>query len=261
MLLTSTSLLWTLGYVIGFVVAYNIYWQLTVGAKRRAFIKANGCEPLPRYPTKDPFFGLDEFRVMVRALKERRALEVMSSRFDKIGANTFVRPTLNQTIIMTCEPDNLKTIQALKFKDWQLPERRKTAFGPLIGPGIFTSNGQEWQHSRELLRPNFVRSQVGDVETFETHVSHLIDAIPRTGDMVDLQPLFFRLTMDSATEFLIGESTNSLAPGLSTISASRFATAFNQAQEVIGKFGRYGILRHFVSKGDFYKNARYVHGM
>ncbi len=76
-----------------------------------------------------------------------------------------------------------------------------------------------------MIRPNFTRAQVADLETFETHVGHLIDAIPRDGTTVDLQELFFSLTMDSATEFLFGKSTNTLVPGLETHSASEFEKA------------------------------------
>jgi hypothetical protein len=76
-----------------------------------------------------------------------------------------------------------------------------------------------------MIRPNFIRSQVADLDTFETHISHLIDAIPRDGSTVDLQELFFSLTMDSATEFLFGKSTNTLTPDLGTNAASEFAKA------------------------------------
>lgn len=84
-----------------------------------------------------------------------------------------------------------------------------------------------------MLRPNFHRTQVGDLSTFENHVLHLIDAIPRDGSTIDIQDLFFRLTMDSATEFLFGESTNCLAPGITTVSNAKFAEAFNRSQENI----------------------------
>ena len=82
-----------------------------------------------------------------------------------------------------------------------------------------------------MLRPNFVRSQVGDLAIFQQHVDYLIQAIPRDGSTVDLSELFFKLTIDSASEFLFGESTNTLAPGASTETATNFATAFNRAQE------------------------------
>lgn len=38
----------------------------------------------------------------------------------------------------------------------------------------------------------------------------MITKIPRDGSIVDLQPLFFQLTLDNATEFLFGESINAL---------------------------------------------------
>jgi len=236
-----------------------LFWQLTVGARRRAMIKEHGCLPPTRVPTKDPILGLDLFKATAQSFKEKRALQTIAKRFDDMGVNTITVPSLGRHPIQTIEPEILKTVQSLKFKDWSLGKRRRINFSPLIGHGIFTSDGEEWQHSREMLRPNFVRNQIGDVATFETHVSHLIDAIPRDGTTVDLQDLFFRLTIDSATEFLIGESTNCLQPGLSTVSASKFAKCFNHAQEIAAKWNRFGKFSFLVKKGDFYEEAAFVH--
>lgn len=196
-------------------------------------IREHGCLPVKKYPTKDTFFGIDMFRETLRRLKERKILEDHVTRFERMGNNTrtITFPSLGRQIIFTIEPENLKTIQALDFKKWSLGRRRKIAFTPFLGVGIFTSDGADWQHSREMLRPNFVRSQVADLDTFETHIQHLIEAIPRDGSTVDLQDLFFRLTIDSATEFLFGESTLCLAPGTNTVSNARFAAAFNRGQE------------------------------
>lgn len=47
-----------------------------------------------------------------------------------------------------------------------------------------------------MLRPNFVRSQVGDLATFERHVSHLIQSIPKDNSTVDLSDKFFRRKYD-----------------------------------------------------------------
>jgi cytochrome P450 len=80
-----------------------------------------------------------------------------------------------------------------------------------------------------MIRPNFTRSQVADLDTLERHTQNFISAIPRDGSTVDLSPLFFSLTMDSATEFLFGRSTNSLAVGLDTQSASKVVKAFVSA--------------------------------
>jgi cytochrome P450 len=88
-----------------------------------------------------------------------------------------------------------------------------------------------------MLRPNFVRSQVGDVVTFERHVSHLISKIPKDGSTINLANFFFCLTMDSATEFLFGESTDSLTKD----SEEGFASAFNRSQDNIAMRARFGV--------------------
>ena len=62
-----------------------------------------------------------------------------------------------------------------------------------------------------MLRPQFTRQQVADLELEEKHVQYLLLTIQpdhSTGwaGPLDLSVLFFRLTMDSATEFLFGQS-------------------------------------------------------
>lgn len=174
---------------------YYAYWQLTTGSRRRAMIREYGCLPVKKYPSKDPFFGIDMFRATLKRFKERKILEGFVARFEFMNARTFTFKSLGKQITTTIEPENIKTMQALDFKKWALPTGRIRFFTPLLGVGIFTSNGASWQHSREMLRPNFVRAQVGDLDMLNVHVSHLIDAIPRDGSMIDLQSLFFRLTL------------------------------------------------------------------
>ena len=69
------------------------------------------------------------------------------------------------------------------------------------------------EHSRAMMRPQFTRGQISDLELEEVHVQNLFDRIPSGSgqwtDEVDLRPLFFNLTLDSATEFLFGESVKS----------------------------------------------------
>ncbi len=108
---------------------------------------------------------------------------------------------------------------------------------PLVKEAMLTWPIYRWQHSREMLRPNFVRTQIGDVEMFEKHVEHLIQAIPRDGSTVHLQDLFFRFSLDVATDLLFGESTNTLAPGFADAEVTGFVDAYGyclQALEGVG---------------------------
>lgn len=154
--------------------------------------------------------GLDFIRNNIKAFKSHRFLELMSSRVTDAGPTWQVRVFLTRKSVFTADPENVKTILSLNFKDFKLSGRRPL-MGPLLGRGIFTSDGNEWAHSRALLRPNFAKEQVADLALIELHIDHLFKLLPMDGTDIDLQPLFHRFTLDSATDFLFGRSTNTLA--------------------------------------------------
>lgn len=115
--------------------------------------------------------------------------------------------------------------------------RRAITF-PMFGDGIFTQEGVAWKHSREILRPQFLHKQYEDLEVFNEAVNDLLDAISdaltKEGGIVDLQPFFFRLTLDTTTSFLFGESIRSLKEP-EVAGEQTFADAFNVAQEYVAK--------------------------
>jgi cytochrome P450 len=129
---------------------------------------------------------------MLRAAREKRFQEMMQGRYLQTG-NTFQSTILGRSYIFTIDPRNVQTVLALKFKDFDLGDNRNYAFRPLLGQGIFCSDGPIWEHSRALVRPNFTRNQVADINVYDVHVSNLLRLIPRTGSTVDLQDLFFRM--------------------------------------------------------------------
>lgn len=137
--------------------------------------------------------------------------------------------------------------------------RRQITF-PMFGDGIFTQEGEAWKRSRDLLRPQFAHKQYDDLEVFREAVDNLISII--TADavdgVIDLQPLFFRLTLDTTTAFLFGNSVDSLKAPDST-GEETFAGAFNTAQEYVVK--RYRLLDlYWLIGGTKFANAcRAIH--
>lgn len=233
-------------YLVGaLAVSYVLYLAIqttTTSIRRRKFIAEHGCQPpASRYPLKDPIFGLDALKELFAASKEHRLLELGFNRFQKLGP-TWTSRHITTPTVHTIEPENVKTVLSLKFKDFVL-DREKT-LGPAFGRGIFVTDGEMWSHSRHMLRPNFAKEQVADIETFERHVQTMFKLIPRDGSVVDLQELFFRLTIDSATEFLFGQSVDSLKAklnaGTSDQTESKFAEAFNYVQEDVATRFRKG---------------------
>lgn len=240
---------------------YYIHWELTIGASRRDMIKKHGCKPIKHSPELNSFpnniIGIKSLKDGLKAVKEHRLLPYSRDCFLRNG-NTRHTKILFTDFILTLEPENLKTIMALDFKKWSLGNRRKEAFVPLLGHGIFTTDGEAWHNSRELLRPNFTRSQVGDLATFEIHINQLIKTIPQDGSTVNLQDLFFMLTMDSATEFLFGESTNCLAPEADDDN-HKFAEAFNGSQEAVAERSRTGKLEQWLRVSKVKHDIKYCH--
>jgi cytochrome P450 len=218
--------------------------RISLYLRRRKVKQEYGCKPAAKFPVKDFVFGTDQFRNRMKAVKEHRLLEFANGNFRRVG-NTWTSRFMGQEAVMTIEPQNVKTVLSLKFEDYGLGLREET-LGRLLGKGIFTTDGEPWAHSRAMIRPNFTRSQVADLGAFERHIQTLFKILPTDGSTVDLQELFFKFTIDSATEFLFGQSTGSLnatLKGITTTSANDFAKAFNEAQHSVAQRSRLGPLK------------------
>lgn len=102
----------------------------------------------------------------------------------------------------------------------------------MFGDGIFTQEGSAWKHSRDMIRPQLTHKQYDDLEVFREPTEDLIRNIEESKGVLDLQALFFRMTLDVTTAFLFGESVGSLkAPD--TTGEHTFADAFNTAQSYV----------------------------
>ena len=83
-----------------------------------------------------------------------------------------------------------------------------------------------WKHLRELLRPNFARTQIDNPATLEPQMSTLFEAVPRDGSTFDLQELFFCFTTDTAIDFLFG---------LDMVMTRAYVTVFTKALDHINR--------------------------
>lgn len=130
---------------------------------------------------------------------------------------------------MTIEPENIKTVLSLSLKDYTLRHRLEL-FMPLLGRGIFNTDGQHWASSRALIRPSFAREQIANLSLLEKLMQDIFMLLPRDGTTVDLQELFFRYTIDSATDLLFGQSVGALKKSQSGLA---FADALQYALKAI----------------------------
>lgn len=238
--------------LIGIIVLVTTLNRLQRWRRNRAFSAAHGCQPPAR---------LSRFRNLIqqiKAIKSHTWLDMWCRRYSTVAA-TFESATVSiDPIIFTNEPENIKAMLSTDFESFDLGDRRRRLVGPLLGPGIFSNDGPAWRHSRvsgealtetgkrpgsvkadglqAMLRPHFTKMQISDLSTFESHLQHLLTALPPVDQYsglveVDLQPLFFRMTLDSASEVLLGPdmsfNSQSDPPGSTS---QRFLEAFDYAQ-------------------------------
>jgi len=92
--------------------------------------------------------------------------------------------------------------------------------------GIFTTDGDLWHNSRALLRPQFIKDRVSDLHKFEARTQDLLPLLAG-GQTVQIDDLFYRFSLDAATDFLFGKSVDSLING-----QIEFAESFREVGRV-----------------------------
>lgn len=257
--------------ILGFIatsVAYSILSSIYRSIQNRRKAAAQGCRPPKKAPGGFLDLGYGNYKTIVEYSSQHRTLDLIY-KWNRENGNTYQQVVLGSRGIVTTEPENIKAMLATQFNDFGLGLRRKT-FGPFLGDGIFTLDGAGWSHSRAMLRPQFSRDQVADVGMLGSHVDQLIALMPADGTPFDIQEYFFKMTLDTATEFLFGESTNCLlenqqrntsaAGPLSTIGGEAgFANAFNKSQDYVVKRVRAQDFYWLVTSTEGRRDCKTVH--
>lgn len=128
---------------------------------------------------------------------------------------------------------------------------------PLLGDGIFTQEGAEWKHSRESLPAPLPHKCYEDIELFKHSVND-VDILSGRSEVVDLQPLFFRLTLDTSPGHLFGESVKSFkAPECAN--EQPFSDAFITAQAFVTKHFRLPDPYWMIGDFKFQRSCENVH--
>lgn len=253
-LLTPLRALLLGGFIL--ISVYVLSSRLSAARARNLLIRQHGCGAIPTRRFKDPFFALDGILEAVGHVKSHTFLDFNRQQYQEHG-KTFASRIGPQKTIGTVEPENFKAILSTNFKDYEVGSPRRNAFGPALGNSILLVDGAAWEHSRALLRPSFNRNQISDLQVIEAHVQALVNAIPKDGTTVDLQALFHLFTADVTTDFLFGESIQSLSKPHAF--GGDLAEAFKDAQIGAEKRFRFGTLANLVPNAPFYAAIKKIH--
>jgi hypothetical protein len=131
---------------VGILVLYIVVTKIIAYVEAVRFAKANGCEPLRKFPQSERILGWEIYQQSKKLRASHEFLETGRQRYLTYG-HTYEITVMGRTFITTDEPENVKCILATNFKDYGIGQRLE-AFGPQFGSGIFTTDGAHWEHSR-----------------------------------------------------------------------------------------------------------------
>lgn len=187
----------------------------------------------PKIPSYLPL-GMDIVFGAVKATMSHKNMEkwdefFTSSKTDAANGNgmyTSELTVMGRRTVFTADPENIKAILATQFNDFGKGEIFHEEWKDFLGDSIFTTDGQMWHTSRQLLRPQFIKDRISDLDCFEGHLQTLFKAMANggalrgedqkvdmdavNGRVIDISELFFRYTLDVATDFLLGQDVKSL---------------------------------------------------
>lgn len=186
-----------------------------------------GCGPVPIEPTRWPL-GIDLVKLGLQADREQRTPDFVAARFEAMGRYTWGISVLGTSNLITADPWNVQALLATQFDDFIMGSARRTNLKTALGRSIFAVDGKAWHGAREMLRPIFSRENVSRLDLLEEHLQMMLRVIETRVDgkfqepsiddegrmwspPVSLATLLPCLTMDSATELFLGQSTHSLA--------------------------------------------------
>jgi cytochrome P450 len=206
--------------------------------QRNTSERGNGCGPVTKHRSKEPFSGVD---FHMRMYADMPSLYQHHQRYGKtFQLQTFIA----QPAIMTLATANIRAVNTAK--EFGVEPMRLPSMEYFCGRGFLTTDGDLWQHSRKLLKPGFAKHNLVNLDFLSQQVDDLLATLPVQGKTVDLQPMFYTLVihtrsstgiaalilfvqfLNTSVHFLLGINPNEDYKGAPHTSAE-FIEAFHDA--------------------------------
>lgn len=130
-------------------------------------------------------------------------------------------------------PDNVQHVLQTRFDNYPKGPTFHARLSDLLGDGIFTADGETWRTQRKLASHMFsLASFRGSImEAFNKHgvvLKRILTRAAASGEVIDVQSLFHRFTLDSIGLIAFGVEIGCLEDP-----SHPFARAFDRAQALV----------------------------
>ncbi|KAL5727886.1 hypothetical protein ACHQM5_001030 [Ranunculus cassubicifolius] len=142
----------------------------------------------------------------------------------------FITPTHSE--IYTNDPLHVEYILKTNFSNYPKGPYHYGILNDLLGDGIFVVDGEKWRHQRKLASYEFSTKNLRDFSsiTFRANAVKLVAKVSEAaslGEIIDLQELFMKSTLDSIFKVGFGIELNCLS-GTNEL-GNKFTKSFDEA--------------------------------
>ena len=134
-----------LSFLVGVtvLVLYKILSSIREKRRQHGESVRRGCGPCPMLPTKG-MFGITRFRESIRETRAERGPKYIVESLDAQGKHVHTAQVrvLDYDLNVTRDPENAKACFSSQSHDFDIGLHRTQSWKPLLGTGIFTSQGE-----------------------------------------------------------------------------------------------------------------------
>ncbi|KAJ3117412.1 hypothetical protein HDU96_006793 [Phlyctochytrium bullatum] len=196
------------------------------------FTRRSGIKGLPMVPP-DPIVGnaLQLYRTIDTRIE--RTFEVSQ----KLGLTwAYTLPTFDgRQNAMTVDPVVLEYIMKTNFNNYIKGPRFISLLHPLLGDGIFNSDGEQWRWQRKVSTLIFTGRNFRNVfvKVFAEDISHLVAFLDRcaiSGNKLDIHGVLHAFTMDTFSKLAFGVDLHAMED---PTTPTPFAAAFDSCVRIL----------------------------
>ena len=260
-----------------FLVALPLFWSIVLLVRhlelhrlKNQKIIRSGCKPVANIPTKDKL-GINKLRDHVRARKLHRWPSFLIQTLEDAGehVHTASHRAVNHQMFYTRDTENIKAVLNAPQGDFMLGDSRGANFVPVLAGGLFTAEGQAWQHyrscARSLFTPTQQESNLGAIEKLLRKKFASFSPEPDGWtEEVELQALFLDLMLDATSDLLFGrlDHSNELArwhhDGSGQPNTSNFSRSLDAATTYVGNRTVFGKLYWSQQPQEFQNHCKVI---
>ena len=135
--------LWNFPLALSLLILYKLFTSIRERRRQNAESVRRGCGPCRILPKKD-VLGITRFRESIRATRAERGPKYILEEMDAEGKHVHTAQVrvLDYDLNVTRDPENVKACFSSQSQDFDIGLHRTQSWKPLLGTGIFTSQGE-----------------------------------------------------------------------------------------------------------------------